>query len=364
MVSLYFHIPFCKKKCPYCHFYVIADKEPFKERLLSAFKLEWQQISPKLSGKTVETIYFGGGTPTLFGPERLKALLDQISFGPDVEISIETNPEEAIDYRALRAIGINRLSFGVQSLNQSELTLLGRGHSANQAVEAVSTAHAAGFNNITIDLMYDLPGQTLDSWKKSLEAAVLLPITHLSLYNLTIEAHTAFEKKEKVLRPLMPDEETSVQMYAMAQEILGKAGFRQYEISAFCRNNLYSRHNIGYWTGRHFYGLGPSSFSYDGQKRFRNVPNLVRYASLLEKGQSPVDYEEPLCPEKRKRELLALQLRLVEGADLNSFQPLEEETISSIQKLYELGLLQRDKNHLQMTPKGILFYDTIATEII
>jgi len=368
MVSLYIHIPFCKKKCPYCHFYVIADKECFKDELLIGLQLEWQRILPQLAGKTIDTIYFGGGTPTLFGVKRIAAVLELIQshfrIGPEVEITIETNPEEPIDYKSLRAHGINRLSFGIQSLHENELAILGRGHSPKESLHAVHSAHSAGFDNITIDLMYDLPEQTLASWQKSLKRAAQLPITHLSLYNLTIEPHTAFERKEKALRQKMPDEESSVKMYSMAQEHLLAHGFCQYEISAFCRDNLYSRHNIGYWTGRHFFGLGPSSFSFDGERRFRNVANLLRYCKQLLAGTTPIDFAESLSPQKQKKELLALQLRLMEGADLKRFQPIEDETLKAINQLVDSGLLQVNNDQVQMTSRGILFYDTIATEII
>ncbi len=364
VTSVYIHIPFCRHKCPYCHFYVIGDKESFKEDLLAALKLEFATIRPQIEGKKLTSIYFGGGTPTLFGPKRIQEVLSWFSFDNMCEITIETNPEELADYKTYRDIGINRISLGVQSLSTAELMVLDRRHKPEQALDAVYAMKKAGLDNITIDLMYDLPGQTLASWENTLNIACTLPITHLSLYNLTIEPDACFFRREKEIRKMMPDEDTSTAMYAMAQEKLSKAGFTQYEISAFCKDNLYSRHNIGYWTGRIFYGMGPSAFSFDGKRRYRNVANLARYKKLLEEGASPIDFEEVIDENARKRELLTLNLRLLEGIDLTQFAPLEKETEESILKLIEQGLLLKNENHLALSPKGILFYDTIASELI
>ncbi|MBS0636499.1 MAG: radical SAM family heme chaperone HemW [Verrucomicrobia bacterium] len=361
VVSLYIHIPFCKHKCPYCHFYVISDKECFKEQLLTALKAEWRQISPQIEGKKLLSIYFGGGTPTLFGPERIREVLSWFSYEADCEITIETNPEEQADYSEYAKIGINRISLGVQSLAEDELAVLDRRHSPQQAIDAIWAIKRAGIDNITIDLMYDLPGQTIESWTKTLSCIKTLPITHLSLYNLTIEPDAAFFRREKQLRSLMPDDETSAQMYALAQESLKNDGFTQYEISAFCKDNLYSRHNIGYWTGRHFYGMGPSAFSFDGVRRYRNVANLSRYCLLLEQNQSPIDFEEPLDAKARKKELLALNLRLLAGCDHGQIEP---ETEKALEYLVSVGLIERKGSHVALTKQGILFYDTVASELI
>ncbi len=367
-ISLYIHIPFCKHKCPYCHFYVISDKECFKDQLLISLEREWNLIRPQLEGKKLVSIYFGGGTPTLFGTKRLETVLSWFqhtySYTSDVEVTIETNPEELSNYRNYRDIGINRVSLGVQSLATDELAILDRRHKPEQAIEAIYAIKNGGIDNITIDLMYDLPGQTLTSWASTLSCIKTLPITHLSLYNLTIEPDAAFFRREKQLREIMPDDETSTEMYAMAQASLKEAGLMQYEISAFCKDGLYSRHNVGYWTGRHFYGMGPSGFSYDGHKRFRNVANLSRYSTLLEQNTSPIDFEEPLDAKARKKELLALSLRLLAGVDLASYAPLEPETHKALEYLEKMELITTNKSHIALSPRGILFYDTVASELI
>lgn len=365
-ISLYIHIPFCTYKCPYCHFYVVADKEALKDVLLQALLKELDVYKSHLLGRNIVSVYFGGGTPTLFGAKRIQTLLSKIQPPSDCEITIEANPETIThdlmqDY--LRA-GINRVSIGVQSFTDSELALLGRRHEASYATESIHTCYDVGFRNISIDLMYEVPNQTLESWEKSLALVGTLPVTHLSLYNLTIEPYTPFARKESELRALMPDNETGTKMYRSAIEKLSAIGLRQYEISAFCKDELYSRHNIGYWTGREFLGLGPSAFSFYQDKRFSNIANLTRYAKLLEDGKSPIDFTEEISKEKRLRERLVLQLRLRDGADMHNFSHLDAETEKSIESLIAQGLLKRSGDMLSLSEKGCLFYDHIASELI
>ncbi len=369
-LSLYVHIPFCTYKCPYCHFYVVLDKEPLKDLLLSALLKEIVLWKEAIYGKKLVSVYFGGGTPSLFGAKRIQKLLDAICqvnpIGADCEITLEANPEN-VTVEAMRDFlhaGVNRISIGVQSFQDSELKILGRKHQSSVAERAIFATYEAGFQNISIDLMYETPTQTLSSWNKSLEKIPTLPLTHLSLYNLTIEPYTPFAKKESELRKLMPDEETGGQMYGKAIADLQSCGFEQYEISAFCKNSLFSRHNIGYWIGRPFLGLGPSAFSFYETKRFRNVANLTRYAKLVEDGKFAIDFTEEISPGKRKRELLALHLRLMQGVDLNDFGTLEDETVTSIQKLEELELLCHKKERLYLSKKGIFFYDHVASELL
>ncbi|MGA8163703.1 MAG: radical SAM family heme chaperone HemW [Waddliaceae bacterium] len=374
-VSLYFHLPFCKRKCDYCHFYVIPDNALFKKKLSASLRIEWDRRAPELQDRQISSIYFGGGTPTLFGPDLIHDILARIGKGPprshcDREITLEANPEDVTLalMQSYAQAGINRVSIGIQSLDPQLLTLLSRRHSVKQAKEAVMLTHKAGFNNISVDLMYDLPEQTLSSWKKTLSDVKPLPITHLSLYNLVIEPHTVFHKKKKTLASQLPDPSTSVEMYTHAIETLNSVGFIHYEISAFQRNNSYSRHNAGYWTGRPFLGFGPSAFSYWKGKRSRNIAHLGRYHSLLTAGKSPIDFEEELPEPSKRRELLAIHLRLLQGVEIEIFEgrhgPLDEETKTTIKQLEEDGLLEQIDKHLRLTKKGILFYDTVASEII
>lgn len=365
-VSLYWHIPFCSHKCGYCHFYVLPDKDALKDELLRGFALEWQRVSPLLYNKEIVSIYFGGGTPALFGPQRIATVLSWIdTLAEQCEITLEANPDEATPelLKAYAGVGINRLSVGVQSLDNALLKTLTRRHDARQAITVIEHA-AKHFGNITIDLMYDLPGQSLEAWEHTLAQAIQLPINHLSLYNLTIEPHTQFFRDHERLKPLIPNSEISQRMYELAIDELNAAGLKQYEVSAFARPSFQSRHNSGYWTGRSFYGFGPSAFSYWHARRFRNIANQRRYVDLLSKGDSPVDFDEQLTPAAQRRELLVIQLRLLDGVDLTQFGVLEEETLSTIRELSQHGLLIEQHGRLRLTERGRLCYDTVATELI
>lgn len=373
-LGLYFHIPFCKRKCDYCHFYVINDLEKAKNQLLEGLKLEIDLLQPFLKGKKIATIYFGGGTPSLFAPFRISQILEWIRniciVLPDVEITLEVNPENATFelMQAYSKIGINRVSIGIQTLSDDLLSILGRLHSSQTARDAICTTYRAGIENISIDLMYDLPKQTLNHWVSTLDQLAELPLSHLSLYNLTIEPGTLFFKKQKELSPLLPDSESSLAMYEMAIQKLEKAGFKQYEISAFARPGAESRHNIGYWTGRPFLGLGPSAFSYWEEKRFRNVANLNRYCQSLMEGKSPIDFEEKLDSEAHRRELFVIQLRIRQGISLKTFSQqhgtLDQATLITMNRLEKEGYLNQFEGHITLTHRGLLFYDMVAAELI
>jgi oxygen-independent coproporphyrinogen-3 oxidase len=374
MIGLYFHVPFCSRKCDYCHFYVLPDKEALKEQYMQSLKQEWALRLPLITSKPIGTIYFGGGTPALLGPKRVEQILGWIhqfcDLSDQAEITLEANPENITLelMQAYESTGINRLSIGIQALQDSLLVSLGRHHASHLAMESVHTASHAGFENISIDLMYDLPNQQLVDWEMTLNEAVKLPITHLSLYNLTIEPHTVFFKKQELLKPKLPNPDTSLTMYELALQRLEEAGLKRYEISAFAKEGFHAKHNTGYWTGRPFIGFGPSAFSYWEGKRFRNIANINRYSRLLAENGSPVDFEEELDPSAKRRELLAVQLRLTEGVHLEEFQqkqgPLEKETWEALQSLEKQNLISITTDYLKLTHRGMLFYDMIASEII
>lgn len=348
--SLYFHIPFCSRKCDYCHFYVLPDKESLKDDLLKAFKLEWESIRSHFDSLNLKSIYFGGGTPFLLGPKRLSEVLSWLP--PAEEITLEMNPEnDANLLKEYRSLGVNRLSIGLQTLTQTELVTLGRTHTTNQSLQSVISAHNAGFDNISVDLMYDLPDQTLHTWEKALNEVTQLPITHLSLYNLTIEPHTVFHKYRNQIEKRLPS--TTENFYELAQQKLTEAGLNQYEISAFAKPGKHSLHNTGYWLGRPFWGLGPSAFSYWNGSRFRNVSNLSKYSTALKNNESPIDFTEKLDPDCSAREAFLLKLRLSQGTALPPFK------LPSLPDLLEIT-----DNRVRLTQKGILFYDTVASEIV
>lgn len=374
-LSLYFHIPFCKRKCDYCHFYVIPDKEEHKVLLLDGFRKDWEYWLNDMKGYHLSTIYFGGGTPSLFGPNRIAEVLSWINkefpfknFDP--EITLEANPENITleMMEAYRSAGINRVSIGVQSLNNSELTLLTRQHDSQKAIDAIKSTYDAGIKNISIDLMYDLPSQTINQWKNTLKQVGNLPISHLSLYNLTIEPHTVFDKYKETLISKIPNDEISLEMYSSAIDIFESYGFKQYEISAFAKEGKISQHNTGYWTGRPFLGIGPSAFSYWKGERFRNIASIHKYVKKLDAQLSPIDYRDELTSSERKRELLVVALRLIDGVDIlefeNSYGRLEEDTHLILKSLIQDKLLSFENSRYALTKKGIVLYDYVASELI
>ena len=374
-ISLYFHIPFCSKKCPYCHFFVLPDEERLKGPFVSALLKEWQMRLPQLQGKRVVSIYFGGGTPTKLKAKDYALILStlyssSIAFAPDCEITLEANPEDVTlnEMKELCALGINRISLGVQSLMDEELILLGRTHNAARSLSAIAAAHTAGIKNLSIDLMFELPRQTLNSWEKCLKALSTLPITHLSLYNLTFEPHTLFHKKKEHFLPQLPSDEERLAMLQLAVSSLESLGLKRYEISAFAREGKQSRHNTGYWIARPFLGLGPSAFSYWEGSRFSNVSHFQKYLSALEEDRFPVDFKEKLPFPQNLQELLAIRLRLLEGVDLALFSAAHGPLPSSLEKrlasLVEKQWLSWEGDRIRLTPLGQLFYDSLASEII
>ncbi len=373
-VSVYFHIPFCTRKCAYCHFYVIPEKEESKQQLVEGFQKEWRLRLPQLQGKEIVSIYFGGGTPSLLGASFIAQILDWIYKDANIithpEITLEANPEN-ITLQAMQQYaqaGINRLSIGIQTFNDKLLNILTRTHDAEKAIQSVYLAEKAGLENISIDLMYDLPGQTLADWQHTLMQASSLPITHLSLYNMTIEPTALFFKHQTAIRAMMPDEDTSLAMYELAIDTLQKAGLNQYEISAFAKGDHMSRHNLGYWLGRPFLGFGPSAFSYWEGARFRNIANLNTYSRILNEGSFPVDFEERLSLDAARRELFVIALRTCAGVHLANFQEqhgdLDAQFLTTLDKLQQEGLIQYRNNCLCLTRRGILLYDAIASELI
>ena len=373
--SLYFHIPFCTKKCPYCHFFVVPDREDHKQQFMIALEKEWSLVHKDLIGFDIVSIYFGGGTPSLLGPHRIQTILQWIEksglcIASDCEITLEVNPENATPslMKDFKKAGITRVSLGLQSLDDTLLNILGRTHSASKSVQALQATYDAGISNISVDLMFELPHQDLRAWESTLRQVQTLPITHLSLYNLVIEPNTPFHKKQKELSPYLPSQEICSQMLDMAVTTLESFGLKRYEISAFAKEGYESRHNTGYWKARPFLGLGPSAFSYFNKKRFQNIASLSKYCSFLEKGILPKDFEEELPYPQNLKELLAVELRLLKGVDVLEFEShhakLPQEMKDSLIQLIEKGWLTRDGNQIKLTSQGLLFYDSVAEEII
>lgn len=360
-ISLYFHLPFCRRKCPYCHFFVVPYSPTAQTALLNALRKEWCLYQSFIQNRTIVSVYFGGGTPYLMGPEAIREILSWIQAPTTAEITLEANPEDVSQesLSAYAAAGINRISLGVQSLDDETLKILGRHHTAQEAEMAVLKVREAGISNISIDLMYEIPSQRYDGWIKTVKQAINLPITHLSLYNLTFEPQTLFFKKRSSLLPLLPSPDESLKMLTSAVEIVEKK-LPRYEISAFAIPGYESRHNSGYWEGRPFLGFGPSAFSYWEGKRYRNISHLKKYCDALERGAFPVDFEERLTPLASLHERLAVRLRMLKGVSMADY-PVDQ---SLYQKLEEKGWIKVENNVASLTEEGLLFYDTLAEEII
>lgn len=335
---------------------------------MRALEKEWYQNKALIEGKKIVSIYFGGGTPILLPVKDFAKILQWVKdLQPnlqEVEITIEANPEDANEalFSSLIDLGINRLSLGVQSLEDPSLIQIGRSHSANKAKEAIFQAHRAGFQNISIDLMYDLPHQTKEEFSKTLNQIEDLPIQHLSLYNLTIEPKTAFARKKDSLN--LPKETVSLELLQLALTKLKEMGWERYEISAFCKENKRSLHNIGYWLARPFLGFGPSAFSYWNQERFQNIANLFQYAKKLEENQSPVDFREKLSSPRDEQELFVIALRLFDGVNPKNYPHLPKETFLLCKKWEQEGCLICTENKIYLTEKGAYFYDAIASDLI
>lgn len=308
-------------------------------------------------------------------PKEYRRLLEAIrssslEMAPDCEITLEANPEDvSVELmREFRSVGINRVSLGAQSLVDEDLILLGRPHNASCSIRAVHAVKEGGIDNISIDLMFELPNQSLARWQKCLETVATLPLTHLSLYNLTFEPHTVFFRHKEQLLLQLPSEEERLKMLEIAVALLESFGLVRYEISAFAKEGLRSCHNMGYWTSRPFLGFGPSAFSYWEGARFSNTLNFSHYLSCLEQNRPPVDFEERLPFPRNLQELFAIALRPLDGVDLRAFTEqhgkLPEVLAESIDALIGKGLLNREDNRIQLTSLGQLFYDTVASEII
>ncbi len=359
MAGIYLHIPFCSSICQYCDFFVTTKRNSeMQKKYVDAILKEIKFYGNK--ELEVHTIYFGGGTPSLLKTEFLTKILEQICKNYKViakpEITIEVNPKEVslqdfVDYKKL---GINRLSIGTQSFEENELKFLTRLHSSSEAIKCFQDARNAGFQNVSLDLIFGLQNQTLESWEKSLQKTVELNSEHISLYGLTFYEGTKFTRKlEKGKIQKLP-EETELKFYLKAIEVLTKNGFEHYEVSSFAKVNFRSKHNSSYWNHTEYLGLGASAHSFFGGKRFWNFANLEKYFESVSKFGNGIEEEEKITTETLELEKLMLGLRQKEGVVWNDL-----ESLKKIPKdFYKLT-----GNHLRLTPKGFAMYDSIAEKL-
>ena len=340
------------------------------ERFLSALSEEISLRKEESAGKAIRTVYFGGGTPSLLQPSQLQHILDNIhrhyDIEPDAEITIEANPEQLTsDYcKELKALGFNRISIGIQSFHDEILQFLGRKHTAKEALQAVGNAHNAGFDNISIDLIYGVNERNNEIWKKELETAFSLPIKHFSAYALTVEENSLLYRRIQQHRDVEPDEDLASVQYAILSEMVDKSPFAQYEVSNFAVNGWESKHNSAYWDRTPYLGLGPAAHSFDGTHRSWNAPNLSSYFAQIEQ-RKPFHERETLTDTDRYNEYLLLRLRTRDGIDLQEMtQMFGRERTDALLRYFEMDVdnrhYVRTADRLHLTAEGLWFADGIA----
>ncbi len=367
--GLYIHIPFCRTKCPYCNFYSITDLN-LKERFLSALNAEmffYREAYPFF-----DTLYIGGGTPSVLNGKEFETLFrlihDHFSLSPEGEITVEINPadHDADMLFLLRNLGVNRLNIGIQSFNDETLTFLGRRHNAREARETLEQACRAGFAHLGLDLIYGVTGQDIKSWLADLQYAAVLPIDHLSCYQLSLERDTPLGMRFQNGEFKLPAEETQLEFFRETSEYLTAAGFLHYEVSNFAKGfAAMARHNQKYWRHVPYLGLGPAAHSFDGKKRWWNRRSLERYLDDLVKGIIPVDEQELLRPDQRRLETLFLGFRTAAGVDINAFNrnfktDLLSEKALILSHLEAEELIRIENGCIRPTLSGMAVADQLA----
>jgi putative oxygen-independent coproporphyrinogen III oxidase len=370
--GLYVHLPFCKTKCPYCDFYSVTDAT-----LISAYlaALDTEARLYRDRFPAFDSLFLGGGTPSWLGEAQIAGLMQNLrrhfTFAPDSEITIEANPDDitAEKLTLWRDLGINRLSLGVQSFDEAELRFLGRRHTARQTAAAIDLIRAAGFANLGLDLIYGLPGQSLDAWVKTLETAMSFAPEHLSCYQLTLAPETPMGRSLTAGSFIPPDEESQRQFFLLTAGFLTARGYLHYEVANFARQGPQAgsqcyyccRHNMKYWTRTPCLGLGPAAHSFDGRRRWWNVASVEQYSAALNAGAAPVAESESLTPEQIRLETLALGFRTLAGVSLDTLrqQPGADAVVAA---LAQAGLVRIDRGRVIATSRGLVVADRLPLE--
>ncbi|HRT78961.1 MAG TPA: radical SAM family heme chaperone HemW [Paludibacteraceae bacterium] len=373
MAGIYIHIPFCIQRCSYCNFFSVVSINLVNE-VINAIIKELSIRKDYLKNEPVQTIYFGGGTPSLLTIQQIEKLLNTVYTNfpveQNAEITFEANPDDLTKNYLfdLKKVGINRLSIGIQSFDDDKLKILNRRHNATQAHEAVREAQKAGFNNISIDLIYGLPSQSLDEWETDLDKAFSLSIQHLSAYGLTFEEKTLLskQKEKKIIEPA--DEELMIKMYELLLEESSKKGFDAYEISNFSLPGFYSRHNSSYWNQTAYLGVGPSAHSYNGISRQWNVAAIQKYTEGILKNSSFYE-QEILSLEDRYNEYVLLGLRTKNGINIDALEQnfgteLKDFCLENIKTFIDNEKAYRCGSFLRLNTKGKLISDTIIAQLM
>src|SRR5690606_2070002 len=371
MAGIYIHIPFCKQKCTYCDFHFSTTFQSYRQRMVDALCREIEMQRTYLSDSVIETIYFGGGTPSLLTNDELKQLLDKIhttfTVSTSPEITLEANPDDISDQQVKdwKAMGVNRLSIGLQSFKASDLAWMNRAHSVEESMVCLDIAIQNGIENITVDLMYGLPDLSNEEWKKHIEQVIQKGVNHISAYCLTVEEGTALDKFVETGKIVLETDNTQAEKFLILLETVEKNGFHQYEISNFCKTGFESKHNSNYWKGVHYLGIGPSAHSFNGFSRSWNIRNNQQYMKLIESNDSWFD-QETLSPNDQFNELILTGLRTIYGVNLdqlNTILPLPSEFKALIQELIQLELMEQNESIIRLTKSGKLQADRIASDL-
>jgi len=365
MLSLYIHIPYCVKKCPYCGFYSTRYTPKSADEFLAALRSEAAAYQNEFGELILQSVYIGGGTPTVLSPGQIERLGDiiaeQFSVSESSEFTVEANPNTVSEQKLLawRKIGANRLSLGVQSFSDDVLGLLGRLHTAGQAAAAFHLARYAGFPAIGLDLIYGVPGQTMQQWKATLETTILHRPEHLSVYSLSIDDGSLFKRELEAGRFTAPEDDMAADMYESAAAMLVGAGYRRYEISNFALPGFECRHNLNYWERGEYLGLGPAAWSFVRGRRYYNIADSAEYSRRMAAGVSAVEGSEVPGQEQASRETLMLSLRTMRGLDLDRYRreygPRTAGRLeAAMVPLQAAGLLQVHDGRVTLSERGIL----------
>ena len=367
-LGLYIHIPFCKAKCAYCDFYSLAHSEEKMDAYMAALLRHLEEVAPRAAGMQVDTVYFGGGTPSYLGAARLCRILQTVlrryDVARDAEITLEANPDSAGDWKELRKLrraGFNRLSLGVQSTDDALLRRIGRVHTYEQVQQAVMAARKAKFTNLSLDLIYGLPGQTMEDWQRTLADAVALGPEHLSCYGLKLEEGTPLWQQRQTLT--LPDDDAQADMYLYTVAALGEMGYEQYEISNFAKSGKESRHNLKYWRMEEYAGFGPGAHSDFGGVRYGYVRDIDSYIA----GKLVLSESETDSTLARDYESVMLSLRTAAGIDRQTFEKRYRQRFQPMETLFEqyekAGLASRTEGGWRLTPKGFLVSNSIIAAL-
>ena len=373
MAGLYIHIPFCKRRCIYCDFFSTTQSEK-KPTYIHALCQELEMRKNYLGGEEIETIYLGGGTPSQLTEEELNEIFTSLyniyKVKEDAEITLEANPDDLTpEYVSmLHRLPINRISMGIQTFQEETLILLHRRHTARQAIKAFQRCREAGFQNISIDLMYGLPGETLDTWKEDLQQAIALHPEHISAYHLIYEEGTALWKLREEHQVKEADEDLSVTLFKTLIDELKQAGYQHYEISNFCLPGLHSRHNSSYWTGKKYLGCGPSAHSFNGSSRQWNIASLDNYLKGIASGKPNYEIEE-LDLYTRYNDFVITSIRTCWGMSLSRLrseygEELYRYCLRMAKSHLEQGVLEIEEDTLRLTQEGIFISDGIMSDLL